>query len=63
VIEEIRKESDAPVNAEEKSSEPKLLYEIKKLQGWFNPEASKIESLIPGRAMILGQADILIMML
>jgi hypothetical protein len=32
VIEEIRKEADAPVDAEEKSSEPKLLHEMKKLE-------------------------------
>jgi hypothetical protein len=31
VIEEIRKEPDSPVNAEEKSLEPKLLYKMKKL--------------------------------
>jgi hypothetical protein len=42
IIEEIRKEPDAPVDAQEKSPEPKLLYEIKKLQGWFNPKASRI---------------------
>jgi hypothetical protein len=33
VVEEIREESDAPVDAEEKSPEPKHLNEIKKLQG------------------------------
>jgi hypothetical protein len=34
--------SDGVFDAEEKSPEPKLLYEMKKLQGWFNPEALKI---------------------
>jgi hypothetical protein len=42
VVEEIRNEPDAPVDSEEKIHETKLLHEIKKLQGWFNPEASRI---------------------
>jgi hypothetical protein len=33
LVEEFRKDCDAPVNAEEKSPEPKLLFEMKKLQG------------------------------
>jgi hypothetical protein len=37
---------------------------MKKLQGWLNPEASRIfESLKSGREMILDQADIAIMTL
>jgi hypothetical protein len=32
VVEELRKESDETVDAEEKSPEPKLLYEMKKVQ-------------------------------
>ena len=37
---------------------------MKKLQGWFNPEASRIvETLKSGRKMILVQADIAMMML
>jgi hypothetical protein len=64
VIEEIRKEPDEPADSEEKSPEPKLLYEMKKLQGWFNPEASRIvETLKSGREMILDQSEIAIMML
>jgi hypothetical protein len=42
VIKEIRKEPDGPVDSEEKSLESKFLYEMKKIQGWFNPEASRI---------------------
>jgi hypothetical protein len=59
VIKEFKKEPDAPVDAEEKSPEPKLLYEMKKLQGRFNPEASRVvESLKSVREMIIDQADI-----
>jgi hypothetical protein len=64
LIEEIRKEPDAPVDDEEKSPKPKLLNRMKKLQGWFNPEASRIfERLKSGREMILDQVDIAMMML
>jgi hypothetical protein len=46
VIKEIRNYPDAPVDSEEKSPESKFLYEMKKIQGWFNPEASRVfESL------------------
>jgi hypothetical protein len=38
----IRKEPGAPVDSEKKIPEPKLLYYMKKLQGWFNHEASRI---------------------
>ena len=63
-IEEVRKEPDAPVDTEERSPKPKLLSQMKKLQGWFNPEASRIvETLKSGREMILDQADIAMMML
>jgi hypothetical protein len=64
VIEEIRKEPDETVDAEEKSPEPKILYEMKKIQGWFNPEASRIdESLKSRRKMILDRADIAVRMI
>jgi hypothetical protein len=37
---------------------------MKKINGWFNPEASRIiESLKSGRGMILDQAEIPMMML
>jgi hypothetical protein len=37
---------------------------MKKIQGWFNPGASRIfESLKSGREMILDQADVTMMML
>ena len=42
LIEEVRKEPDAPVETEEMIPKPKLLSQMKKLQGWFNPEASRI---------------------
>jgi hypothetical protein len=49
---------------EEKNPEPKLLYEMKKLQGWFNPKASIIfGSLKSRREIILDQADISMKML
>jgi hypothetical protein len=41
-VEEIRKESDAPVDIEYKSPKPMLLYEVEELQGWFDPEVSII---------------------
>ena len=64
LIEEVRKEPDTPVDTEERSTKPKLLSQMKKLQGWFNPEASRIvETLKSGREMILDQADIAMMML
>ena len=64
LIEEVRKEPDAPVDTEERSPKPKLLSQMKKLQGWFNPEASRIvETLKSGREMILDQADIAMMRL
>jgi hypothetical protein len=63
-IEEIRKEPDETVDAEEKSPEPKILYEMKKLQGWFNPEASRIDELLKSRSkMILDRADIAVRMI
>jgi hypothetical protein len=64
VVEEFRKKPDAPADSEERIPQPKLLYEMKKQQGWFNPEALRIvESLKSGREMILDQADIEMMIL
>jgi hypothetical protein len=64
VVEEFRKEPDESVDTEEKSHDPKLLNEMKKLKLWFNPEASRIvESLKLGREMILDHSDITMMML
>jgi hypothetical protein len=64
VIEDIRKDPDVPVEANEKTHEPKLLYETKKLKGFFNTEASRIvKSLKSGNQIILHKSDISIMML
>jgi hypothetical protein len=42
LIEEIRKALHASVVAEDKSPESKIPYKMKKLQEYFNPEASSI---------------------
>jgi hypothetical protein len=64
VIEKFRKDPDTTVDSEEKSPDPKFLYEMKKLQGWFNPEASRIvESLKSGREKIINQDELTMMML
>jgi hypothetical protein len=50
--------------AEKKNQKSKCLCEMKKIRGWFNPEASRmVETLKPGREIILDLADITMMML
>ena len=46
LIEEIRKEPHASIDAEEKSPKSKLLNQMKKLQGWLNPESLRIVETI-----------------
>jgi hypothetical protein len=63
-IEEICIEPDAHVDAEEKSAETRVLYEMKKLHEWFHPEASTIDKILKsGLEMILNQANISVMIL
>jgi hypothetical protein len=46
LVEEIKKESDAPVDAEEKIPKPMFLYEVEELQGRFDPEVSMIVEIL-----------------
>ena len=47
---------------EKKDTNPKIIREMKKLQGWFNPDASRmVETSKSGRDLIVEQADIALM--